>query len=219
MPYRVKGTRLLYFPVPKAGCSSLKQMLLTLDEPEEAERLARREGRHPHVHVYYPTTPFRRGLVLRHFGLRWFCVVRDPLERFVSGYRNRVLRYRELSTYHVPEETFSRIGLPHSPDIETFALNLDAYMRVSGLIRHHFLPMTVWLGRRPGRYARIFPLARMDALQDWLRAAGVAAEIPHAHASGGERSEIELSARAQAALREYYAGDYAAYGRWLEKTS
>lgn len=91
-----------------------------------------------------------------------FCVVRDPVKRFISGYHNRVVEMGELQADRPFVNKLLHKGHPADPDINHLALNLQAYFRVPA-IKHHFRPMHKFIGSQAGRL-RYYTLSELDRL-------------------------------------------------------
>lgn len=74
------------------------------------------------------------------------CIVRDPVERFVSGYRNRVLFHGDLKGTHgeVP------------PSLEAFVEGFESYCRANRHIWGHFLPQCAFYGSEPEMLTEVF---------------------------------------------------------------
>lgn len=216
MPVPVKSTNLVYLPVPKVACTTIKFALLNHNEDGLADRLdaARRTDRTvPHVHIVYPSKPLKVKHILRYLGSRWFCVVRDPVQRFLSVYGNRVVHHDDLKRSVTALES---AGLPRHPDPVEFAENLEAYCRANGSINHHARPMVDYLGRRPGRFDRIFRLSDLGALPGYLAEAGVELRLGHRQTGGPKLAPADLPTAALERVKRFYSADYAAFGAWVD---
>ena len=201
MSIRIRGTRFVYYPVPKVGCTSLKLAIMQHNEPLRFARLAANEAVHG-ARGGYRSPPWlldwRHRLRVR--GTRPFCVVRDPIERFTSAYRDLIARRQLLGT--------DECGVP---DINLIALTLRQY-RANRHLWHHVAPMVDFLGDDPSYFDRIFLLGDIGSVGDYV---GVPLQIPHANRGDGPRDVSGLSAEATARLHEFYAADYRAWGEFL----
>ena len=133
-------------------------------------------------------------------GFRRFALVRDPVRRFLSGYSNRVLHYRELSIEAAGRELLHE-GLPPDPDIETFVENYIGYLRCSKPLARHFLKQQKFIGNDPGYFERIFRLERVGELVDFVNGeCGTQAVMPRLQTGGpkldfhalGEDLQVEI---------------------------
>lgn len=221
MPQRIVSTDLVYFPVPKVACTSIKTAILRHNDPTLAARIPAREpfalpdGRKVrHIHEVYPSRPLRLYDPLVQTGRRWFCVVRDPLKRFLSSYSNRVLHHDDLKHSH--PGALEAAGLMRQPDLEEFIDRLEAYCEVNRPIWHHVRPMVDFLGRRPKRYDRIFSMRALDQIADYCAEAGAPIALPHLQTGGPKFAVSDLSPRSMEKLKRYYAEDYRRYGDYID---
>lgn len=164
-----------YQPIPKAACTSIKEMLfrMTVGEPFSSS-LA--EGAR-HVHTYF--TQRRRDVSAAAFR---FVVVRDPIKRFLSAYSSRVLRHKELSRaklLNTPlDPALDLDDFPFDPDLTTFVDRFDLYRRIP-TIAHHCQPISEFLAPLSA-FDKVYPFEHLRELAgDLQRLTGVAAELPH----------------------------------------
>jgi len=216
MPVAVKSTSLVYFPVPKVACSSIKWALLNHNENGLADRNAalQESGKSaPWTHDIYPSEIFRSSYILRYLGKRWFCVVRDPVKRFLSVYGNRIVHHDDLGR-SAPE--LERAGLKRHPDLDYFAMHIGEYSKINKRIHHHVRPQVDYLGRKSARFDRVFRMSELSALPDYVAAAGAEIVLPHRQTGGPKPRPDDLSAASIAHIKRYFAQDYAAFGNWFD---
>lgn len=231
MPASISGTNLIYFPVPKVACTSLKAAILGHNAPGvmtgiETLRETRIPGERPqpvciapsgrpvrNVHDYFPTSPFRRWYPLKYKG-RWICVVRDPLKRFLSAFGNRVGHHDDLK--HTDPAALARAGLSRHPDLDEFVGRLEDYCAASPLLHHHLRPANDFLGRQPQRYARIFSMAEIDRIAPYCAESGAEVVLPRLQTGGTKLGDADLSPAARKKLMAYYAEDYLIWGRHID---
>src|SRR5881628_2940232 len=96
MAIRLKRTNFVYFPVPKVGCTSLKLAIMQHNRPRKCARLRSEEQVHGRNGYRSPPAQWEWRTYVRPSRMRAFCVIRDPIDRFVSGYRNRILFHHDL---------------------------------------------------------------------------------------------------------------------------
>ncbi|MGQ3488256.1 sulfotransferase family 2 domain-containing protein [Roseovarius pacificus] len=214
MSVKIKGTNLVYFPVPKIACTSLKTAIMQHNSPEEYKRLNSREPSEQNVHEYIrsykmrPWTPW-----LKTTRDEWVCIVRDPIKRAVSGYRNRIMFHKDLDD--APQRKLEAAGLTRTPSLNEFALNIEKYIPMTVSIAHHFRSVTRYIGKDPGRFAHVFDLSQLDDFVALVNHSGVHLEIPHEQTGGPKLSVSDLSPEAYAALRTFYAEDYRIWGQYF----
>ncbi|MDJ0820894.1 MAG: sulfotransferase family 2 domain-containing protein [Paracoccaceae bacterium] len=210
MVVRLDRYKIAYVPLPKAGCSSVKEALARLDPQVEIppeDQITTMTW-----HSIHPTRRFRahRIVPLQHY---WrFCVVRDPIRRLMSIYTNRVLQHKDV--WNSAGVRDGRPGLPklsRTPDPDTFYSNLRAYMDASSAIKHHAMSALVFLGPNLQRhYSVVYRTEDMGELaQDLSLRVGHEVTLPR-----GNRSETKLELESLQgatidALRPYLEREYA----------
>lgn len=209
MPLIDPAHGIAFYPVPKNACTSLKFVFFQM-ENDWPFRRSLRYGKVFHIHSYYGTVPFEP--VAEQPMRYWkFAVLRDPLSRMVSCYRNRVLHHRELEAARLGPEARAAGALPH-PDLETFVERLEIYRAASVSIRHHTDPHVVFLGRNPAYFDRLYQMSELDALVEELtRRTGRALDLGREQSGGPPMDVSALSANAVEKLRRFYAEDYDTY--------
>lgn len=227
MPIAINGTNLVYFPIPKLACTSVKIALLRHNQPETAKTLllylpdgtfaprVHHAGRTRSIHHVYPSAEWQPRWHLEKLRKQqWVCLVRDPLQRFLSAYGNRVVFHDDIARRNADDAR--QAGLDPRPDLETFADRLEDYCRVSPSIRHHTKPMWRYLGPLPWAYTRIFSLRQIPELEAFCADAGAMIQIPHEQ-TGGPKCRVEdLPSKARRKLERYYALDYRLYGKHFD---
>lgn len=203
MAIRIRGTDFVYFPVPKVGCTALKLAIMRHNDPRKFARLRGEEDVHGGGGYRSPPWSWEWRAYLRPRSMRAFCIIRDPIDRFVSGYRNRILHWRDLGDERVPE-------------INEFALHLEDHCRSSRHIRHHFLPMVAFTGRGADFYDRVFLLHELEQIGKYL---GLPLSIERAQEGGPPMKRSDLSSEAIDHLRDFYADDFRAWGQHLTRQS
>lgn len=204
--------KLAYFAVPKVACTTIKTKLFQIENGTDLERLTV-NGRPFPIHRLYPTRDFAD---VNHQPLaqyRRFAVVRDPLARFVSAYRNRVLEKNEIAnSRHVAE--LRAQGLPLQPDLTTFITHLRQYFVVRG-ISHHFSPMTTFLGPDPAYFERIYDISESDQLIGLISSLAGRPVQPSRHNASEKGGGAQPTPAQQDWIREFYRHDYEIFGRFF----
>lgn len=194
--------KLTYYPVPKNGNTSIRNLLYQIERGmpfQQPYELALLMGPAPEfIPVYIP-------------GFDRVAVVRDPVQRFISAYRNRVLHYHEIS-----RERMRRRGgaeaLPERPTITQFIKNLEEYRKIWPIAQHTH-PQTYFLGKDPGFFQRIFRLEKMHELEAYFsERLGRPVSLPRLRTEGPPAEQISLSASDVDDLKKFYEEDY----RFLE---
>ena len=208
MPYIMPAQRMAFFFSPKAGGTSLRAFLFHVEngfpfrnysvqgQPVDANKLTAnyRFNRVDHAAIE---------------GYRTFALLRDPVRRFLSGYSNRVLHYRELSIEAAGRELLQQ-GLPPDPDISTFVENYIGYLQCSKPMARHFLKQQAFVGTDAGFYERIFRLEEVEELADFVNAAcGAQARMPRLQTGGAKLDFFALDEDVQLEILEICRNDVA----------
>jgi len=142
MIFDAKNKIIQYRPTPKCGCTSTKVMIHKGINGQIANY-------GDDIHDKYTTSTF----------IDWpyadikFCIVRDPVSRFISAYSNRVCRHNDIKFVEFDEF------------IDGFC---NKYYESNESIYHHFRPQVDFIGRNPDYYDRIFFLDEMPLVSEFL---------------------------------------------------
>ncbi|MBW6397575.1 sulfotransferase family protein [Roseomonas sp. HJA6] len=205
--------RIVYQPVPKNACTTIKTMVFHADAGRPFDIAAQSSAPDGHIHHIYPTMPADPAKLVRYDRYDMIVVLRDPLERFISGYRNRIATYRDIlhTTRARPDaaKMLEEAGLPAVPDINTFAARLPFYMRVCGTTAHHFRPQAAYVSAAlplAGRPRRMEDLPEIAALLS--ERAGFEIPLPKLQTAGNTLPVDPLTEANLATLRRFYAADW-----------
>lgn len=204
--------RILYLPVPKAACTSVKMML---HELETGEAYVSTAGEGYMIHRIRPTEVFVKNPAGLGNDFYKFAVIRDPIKRFLSAYSNRVVHYRELSMEKAGASLVS-LRLKPDPDLPTFIARYHDYAEASPSIWHHTRPMVDFLGKDLRYFDRIYRIDELDALVSDLSArAGKDLVLPREQTGGPKFSEADLSWSQLMKIRWLFRKDYRVFKRLL----
>ncbi|WP_211372990.1 sulfotransferase family 2 domain-containing protein [Ideonella dechloratans] len=193
-----------YQSIPKVACTSLKEALFLLATGENFGDRKRPGG--GYIHDYF----FRHEQDIAQAAWR-FVVVRDPIQRFLSGFSNRVLHYRELSREYLASlPSMSGVDLedfPANPSLDQFIANFEFYCQVP-TIRHHFSPISAFVAPLES-FSRVYAFHEIDALAaDISKRTGQEFRIPHSQ-QGGPKLKLErLGGDSLRRLVKIYEADY-----------
>lgn len=202
-----------YYPVPKVANTSIKLGLYHLKTGEYFSPEISDDGAVRHIHKVYKTPYFAEVSHALHVNLIKFAVVRDPLDRLVSVWRNRVAFHRELTFNKVGQEKFKALELTPNPDLNTFVDRLDDYRQISGSIKAHSDKMTDYLGKDPTFFDLIFDIGSLDLLEKFLEiVSGQETHLPHEQTGGPKKSKSDLPENLLKKLKTFYEEDYDLFG-------
>jgi hypothetical protein len=151
-----------------------------------------------------------------------FCIVRDPVERFISGYQNRVLKLGQLNLHISSKNKFIEAGLSLDPEINEFVEHLQDYF-LNPDIYWHFRPVSEFFDDYVYRF-RFYFLDEIDRLyaelsthfkQNNLRNFGGGsgdlssfAAMPRRNKSAKQLDQGILTIQSIEKLHDFYEADY-----------
>lgn len=204
--------KLTYVSVPKVACTSIKRMFFEIENGVPFS-VFRSNGHLWHIHEFYkglafPELPHRR--IAEH---RRLAVLRDPVQRVLSCYSNRVLYHGKLSVKALGP-ALARAGLAPAPDLGEFVDRFEEYRAVSPDVLHHSQPLVHSLGDDPGFYAKVYDIRDLATF-----VADVGAHLGRElqlgrHQTGGPKFRPEdLTQPQRDRLMQIFAEDYRVWGR------
>lgn len=190
---------LVYSPIPKSGSTSVKSSFLEL-ERSRAGGTEPTGG--PHKVFGGPRIRADRlrldSIDLANFFS--FTVVRDDVQRFESYHSKNVSESKSLRRRAADRDEL--FGLPTMPDMEYLAVHLREYQYVFADVVHHTLPSRAYLHHDPDFYDRVFSLAELNELTQFLsERTGIDLDVRHELQSEGPARRTQLSDLAIEALR------------------
>ena len=207
-----KKHRLIYWPIPKNACTSFKWAFYKL-EHGHTNFPKHGDGIHAQFRAYPNGGKWPFFTAWRCFS---FIVVRDPIERFVSAYRNRVLHHRALS------QTSLDPNLQQAciDDINFFIENFEAVSESSREVLHHFRPQTDFVANVVGRVDRVVEISNVPNLVAEIQARCPEFEVPRKQVSEGlfKEHKFELTDKSLEKLNMLYRQDYEMLGPYLKKS-
>lgn len=142
-------------------------------------------------------------------GMHRFVVVRDPIERALSGWSNRVIHERDIERSSVSRALLAPLGLEALPDANTFFLNIGKYMLVNNRVRRHLLPQASYLGDDLSFFDDIYRIDELDRLNADLAARiGKPINFGRFQTGGPKIRFSDLSRPAAEALLRHLEPDY-----------
>jgi len=217
MPIILPHFKCAFFSVPKIASTSLKNSIFEINNGFKFASIAQRmkqNGRKnsgtPHfgIHQIYITGVFNIDEFKHYRNFVKFTVIRDPLERLLSAYSNKVIFYKALEQPRVAQQLEYK-GLDTNPDLNGFVLNINHYRQYSLPIRHHTEPISSFLGDRLNRFHRVFKIEKMENVVEFLsQSLGTVIDIPIMQTGGPKFSVSDLDKKALKAATHFCALDY-----------
>lgn len=189
---------------PKVMSTSLKSFAAEFEQAQTRERVPQPSTK---IHAVYPTLPFREEEIFP--GFTMVGVIRNPIDRFISGYRNK-FRGEAHRKLHA---NLSAGSLNPNPSINELALNLSEYAAQNTFIAHHFQPQVVYLGRDLSLYEHLFTINESHHLASFLsERLGVKVRLPLKQKSGPFFPREALTDEAREAIAHFYSDDFEIFG-------
>lgn len=158
----------LYVPIPKIACTTLKSHMYFLinNKPFEPYIVGNKTK---WIHDWSQTLfydDWSTSELLhdadRNLELFRFCIVRDPIQRVLSCYKNRIIHHKDLSKPYDLKHIVAH-NLLESPSLEYFVDHIESYVRNIPAIHHHISPMERYLGNDLSFYSNIYDISEIDS--------------------------------------------------------
>ena len=161
------------------------------------------------IHDAIPTRNFVFIPQSRYADCFKFAIVRDPIERLLSSYSNRVMFHRELDSNRVDQNIASALHLKTPPTIDEFLLNINEYRILSSSIRHHSDPTAVFLGPNLKMFDKIYRMSELpQILDDLKKLTGRSLSLPKIQKSEKKIYFNDLGKNAKVAALNFCMADY-----------
>jgi hypothetical protein len=203
MSVDLKELGLTYYPITKTGSTSIKYALMTLAGKEALVGDLDNDV-HRHMGTHY-TDPFR---LLSDERAGRFTIVRDPLDRLLSAFSNRIGHFGILQKFD--RSALDRLGLEREPSLETFVLDIEKYCAVSSDLRLHIASPRCFVGSSLLQFDHVFRFERLEEVAAFLsEQSGKSIDIPRLQTGGAKYTPADLSPEALAKALRFCRYDYA----------
>ncbi|WP_372637489.1 sulfotransferase family 2 domain-containing protein [Fodinibius sp.] len=207
--------QLIYIPIPKNACTSIKHALHEIEFGRRFDADLPAFSDYREHHDYYKKRPaaFTSVSALREqTSSTRFALVRDPVRRLISCYRNRVVDLGDLTS---SRSTLKRLDVPTEPDINTFFLHLEEYRRVNKSIEHHSRLQSAFLGGTLAYLDRVFTMGDIPELVAMLRTYKPGLKLRQRKTGGTKITLADLSRKALRHAIDFYSPDYELLNRYF----
>lgn len=213
MVVTIDRLKVAYFPVPKAANTSMKHLIHGINTGGKFKtRLDDSTGRLHHIHREYKTPKFSTISPEKYRKFFKVAIVRDPVERIVSAWRNRVVHHKELEDAK-SARSIEALGLPHEPSLTEFVDHLEEYRKINRSISVHTAPLTDFLGSSREYYDLIFDISESRQIEIFFSTlTGEKKELPRKQMGGPPAERRELPGELIQKLERTYEADYRVFG-------
>lgn len=192
----VRSLSLAYVPIRKVGTTSIRKAFRSL-------------ARGPGDLVTTYDRPMSAYVRFRARGCRTFVVVRDPVERFLSGYANRIFHHNDIAANAIDGAVARMLGLSPQPDIEEFCERFRLYTLTNDKLRRHFRLQRAYLGGDLGWFDAVYRLAETEQLAvDLSEWSGRQVRFERLQTGGPKLRFTDVPPGAQRRILEITAPDY-----------
>lgn len=211
MPVEIKNTDLVYIPSPKVATTSLKYFLFEVNEGQKFDDV-HGDNKATHIHNHadgFPAVFFSELDMQALADKRPITVVRDPIDRLISCYKNRVVALKCLSPDRIDKRMVNILGVSADPDLQSFIINIEKYRLLSPEIRHHTDLQCDFLGDDIEFYDFVFRIQELQQLADLINEqANTLVELDVKQASRRDERTEKLSPEALRVAIDYSRRDY-----------
>ncbi|MEO1681421.1 MAG: sulfotransferase family 2 domain-containing protein [Pseudomonadota bacterium] len=204
-----------YFSVPKCACTSIKSMLFEAENGFEW-RDFKANGQIHYVHSVYKSLPHEKTMRQCPEDHWKFAVLREPVSRLISCYKNRFMSGRGRKQINAKLEKVAELGLEARPDFDGFVTHFEAYCDLAPDVRAHAVPTTRFLGEDAEYFDRIYTIKQLDEMRSDLKVrVPELPEMPHLQTRGKDVPVAAPSKDSVARIEEIYARDYDIYSAFF----
>jgi hypothetical protein len=202
--FDVGDKKIGYFHTPKCGSRTIVSWAVLIKEPELIEKQPTWFEESRRYVEYREIQKKLNPVSYKDFSIK-FCVVRDPVDRFISMYTNRVLFHQTIKNFDCS------IGVGEF--IECFDDMIDT-INFEG-IKRHSLPLTHYLGTDATFYTHIFNINELDKLKILIEET-YDVKLPNLHLQKSGNIQKPILTQEQTNwVKNKYKKDYEIYGKWF----
>ena len=208
--FDIYNNEIAYYKTPKCGSRTILGWAALLKEPnlitEHPEWFQESRQKIEYTEIRSNLTAYTESLT--HNQKIRFCIVRDPVERFISAFTNRILFHKK------PEINVS---------IDEFIDNFDNILSQENFkkgnfyknLAIHFTTQVYYIGAKPELYTHIFNIKELYKVKDLLEThTGIKLPNLHLQKSGNIKKPL-LNDKQTEWIKNKYKIDYEIYEKWF----
>jgi hypothetical protein len=140
-----------------------------------------------------------------------FCIVRDPVERFISVYKALILDPWLVKTENPSIDEFIKIIDSDKNSIKNWT---QLHPKGWNVIKYHFLPLIKFFGKDPKKFDHIFNIRQLNDVKSFLELHSNI-KLPVLRLNNTPDVDIKLTERQIEWIKNRYSRDYRFYGKWM----
>jgi hypothetical protein len=206
VPSYLHEHKIAFFGIPKAGTSTVKHAFAQVEATNKANVTT--DLRELHT-IYRTDHKVTEQDFADSDGYWRFTIIRDPIERIVSTYQNRILQENDHKTGKWPRLRATLLGVSLEPSLNEFCSKLPRYRLMSRRLRAHMLPVQNYIGDSLQRFDAVYRMDEMDRLEADLKArTGVDISLQRMNPSGNKNGFGDLNPKAIRSIKRFTRGEY-----------
>ena len=216
MSAHLSDLKLSYFSVPRCACTSIKRFFFFVENGFELKNF-RINSKWSHIHNFYQSKPFNLSEKMSPENFEKYAVVRDPISRMVSCYRNRVDSPvgRNLMKPHVAE--FEKLDIPKNPTWPEFLDYFDGYRATVPMVKHHSEPLSHFLGNDSEFFTKIYDISEANSFAEMVaERAKSDGKLGREQTIGTDFSVGDVSEGERLKIRNKFSEDYEIFGKFFK---
>ena len=216
MSIHLQNPNLSIFFAPKVASSSLKRFAYEVVHGH-FDLDMNKAGHVRKLHAIFPTLRFEKTKLSVQTDALKIAIVRDPIKRALSCYRDKVIKWKLLDNA-VLESSDDAITIKGRPSFRDFVFNVDSYSKMNRFIRVHMFPQIHYIGSDVSYFDKIIPIQNISDVNILLRDTFGELPLIHHHnmTKGSDKNETDQRIHIQDDEREhllnFYKKDYKVFG-------
>lgn len=225
--FNILNNKVIYYDAPKCGSTTILAYVNLINNPEllrEVQKLISGGMCANEAYLKFYNSDesiYSRNVIVSKTVIRKtapmplseikFCIVRDPIERFISTYKAMILSRKYIITEHPTVDNYIKVA-----DTDKSAMKDWVEISSNGWknVNFHFRAQTSFYGNEPKMFTHIFKMNQIEDVKGLLeRCYGVS--LPSLKLNDTIKTDITLTEDQNKWIKKQYADDYTYYGNWI----